>query len=358
MGTTSSRQITIIDALSASELKEKKKVKELLDGDRLYKGAPASTVEDLERSDARYKLVCDLLEEQLLLCPHAFYIVSIEIVSEERSQSRAFHDILDKEPHSKIYLLFHGTKSTNLDSISNQGFSMEYFGATDDGYFGKGVYLTPLPEYSAAFIKGTRGVTEWCYTDPVRVGSTCILLGCITIVGRTEQIIHYTKEVQGDSHWVWVNDRGHVAKNKADYFAQEYLIKDPKRVYPRFRITLRRVNKELIWFDKNITTAENQSYIITLKVETKISVYATDNKDKALNALKKKKKDIEYRLVTSGSAGEELVRLCRQADIHCDIMVFCRDQNIEYYKEWVGKFSNIKMTDTEDQFMSFAKWED
>ena len=356
MGTASSRLITIIDALSASELKEKKKVKELLDGDQIYMGVPASTVENLERSDPRYKLVCDILEEQLLLCPHAFYIESIEIVSEERSQSCAFHEILAKESRSKIYLLFHGTKSTNLDCISNEGFSLKYFGATDDGYFGKGVYLTPLPEYSAAYIKGTRGVTQWCYTDPVRVGLTCTLLGCITIVGCTKQITHYTKEVKGDSHWVWVNDQGNVTTNKADYFAQEYVIKNPKRVYPRFRITLRRVNKELIWFDKNITTAENQSYIITLKVETGISVYATDDKDKALNALKKKKEDIEYRLVTSGSEGEGLVRLCRQADIHCDIMVFCR--NTEYHKEWVGKFSNIQMTNKKDQFMSFAKWED
>ena len=231
---------TTVDALPTSELKEKKKVKELLDGDQVYIGPPASTLKNLERSDPRYKLVCDILEEQLLLCPHAFYIVSIEIVSEERSQSRAFHDILAREPHSKIYLLFHGTESTNHDSISNQGFSMEYFGATDDGYFGKGVYLSPLPEYSAAYIRDAYDETKWCCADPVQVGSTCILLGCIAIVGRTEQITHYTKEVKGDSHWVWVNDQGQVATNRADYFAQEYVIKDPKRVYPRFRIKLRR----------------------------------------------------------------------------------------------------------------------
>ena len=343
------------DALPASELKEKKKVKELLDGDQVYIGPPASTLKNLERSDARYKLVYNLLEELLLLCAHAFYIVSIEIVSEERSQSRAFHDILAREFRSKIYLLFHGTKLTNLDSISNQGFSMKYFGATDPGYFGKGVYLTPLPEYSAAYFKRTFGEPD-CYTDPVRVGLSCTLLGCITIVGCTKQITYRTKEVQGDSHWVWVNDRGNVATNKADYFAQEYVIKDPKRVYPRFRITLRRVDKELIWFDKNITTAENQRYIATLKVETRISVYATDDRYKALNALKKKKEDIEYRLVTSGSEGEELVTLCRQADIYCRIMVFCR--NTEYHRGWVRKFSNIQMTDEKDQFMSFAKWED
>ena len=343
----------------ASELGKDYVQQVLLKGDQSYYGSPSSTVKCLPRSNPLYKDVCHTVDQRLLHCAHSFHLESVEVVCGEKSCSAFFHSELSKyspRPH----FLFHGTKYSNHDSIFDNGFSLsdKHWGDTDKGYIGKGIYLSPLPEYSAAYIKDAPGVRCLAYDNPVDLGVTCKLLGCIALVGRTKKLDqkHYATEIDFnlESRWAWVRSDGNVTTVRGEYFAQEFAIKIPVSVYPRFRISLKRVNKELIWFDSNIANGENSWYLDMLKLQSDISVYATENSDKALDALKKKKNGIEYRLVTAGHGGEELVRKARSAGVHCHVLVFCC--SVGYHKQWAKKFSNVQVTGLKDEFMRFATW--
>ena len=318
----------------------------------------SSTVRCLARSDPIYKDVCSTIDQRLLHCAHSFHLESVEII-ENCGCSRSFHSELSK-CSPRPYFLFHGTKYSNHKSIFDNGFSLsaKHWGNTDEGYIGKGIYLSPLPEYSAAYIKDVPGVHYCVYDDPVDLGVTCQLLGCIALVGRTEQVHQKQlgREIASnlESHWAWVKSNGDITTAQSEYFAQEFVIKIPTSVYPRFRVSLKRVNKELIWFDSDIANGENSRYLDTLKLQSDISVYATGNSDKALDALKKKKNGTEYRLVTAGHGGEELVRKARSAGVHCHVLVFCR--SVDYHKQWARKFSNVQVTGSKDEFMRFATW--
>ena len=343
----------------ASELGKDYVQQVLLKGDQSYYGLPSSTVKCLPRSDPIYKDVCHTIDQRLLHCAHSFHLESVEVVCGKRSCSASFRSELSKYS-PRPYFLFHGTKYSNHNSIFDNGFSLsdEHWGDTDKGYIGKGVYLSPLPEYSAAYIKDTAGVHHYIYDNPVDLGVTCKLLGCIALVGRTRQLYQkdYGTEIEGtlESRWAWVQSNGNVTTVQSEYFAQEFVIKIPASVYPRFRVSLKRVNKELIWFDSNIANGENSRYLDTLKLQSDISAYATGDSDKALDALKKKKNGIEYRLVTAGHGGEELVRKARSAGVHCHVLVFCH--SVDYHKQWAKKFSNVQVTASQAEFMRFATW--
>ena len=342
----------------ASELEKDYVQQVLLKGDQSYYGLPSSTVKCLPRSNPLYKDVCYTIDQRLLHCAHSFHLESVEVVCGKKSCSASFHSELSKYS-SRPYFLFHGTKYSNHNSIFDNGFSLsdEHWG-TSKGYIGKGIYLSPLPEYSAAFIKDAAGVHYYFWDNPVDLGVTCKLLGCIALVGRTRQAYqrYYEKDIEStlESRWAWVKSNGEIAVIESEYFAQEFVIKTPVNVYPRFRVSLKRVNKELIWFDSNIANGEDSWYLDKLKLQSDISVYATGNSDKALDALKKKKNGIEYRLVTAGHGGEELVRKARSAGVHCHVLVFCC--SVDYHKQWANKFSNVQVTASRAEFMRFATW--
>ena len=343
----------------AQELGKNYVAEELLRGDQSYSGLPSSTVKLLENSSPIFRDVCHIVDQRLLHCAHSFHMSSIEIVSGPYSCSRTFRSELSKSS-PRPFLLFHGTKSSNHNSIFNNGFSLssEHYGVTDEGYIGKGVYLSSLPEYCAAYIKDTAGIRRYNYREPVELGVTCKILGCLALVGRTRQLHQkdYGTEIEGtlESRWAWMRSDGNVTTLAAEFFAQEFVIKTPACVYPRFRVSLTRVNKELVWFDSNIDNKENSSYLATLRCQSSISVYATGRSQKALNALEKKKVGTEYRLVTAGHGGENLVRDVRSAGIHCHVLVFCR--SVDYHKQWAKKFSNVQVTASQAEFMRFATW--
>lgn len=333
----------------------------LLRGDQDYYGSPSSTIKFLDSSNAVYKDIHKEVTERQKHCPHSFSISSIEIVSAPLSRSQAFRRGMASLADPNIHLLFHGTKESHHTSIFDQGFSLndDHYGDTDKGYIGKGVYLSPFPEYCAAYIKETPGVTRLRYFNPVTKGTTFKLLGCIAIVGRTRQLHQkdFGTEIEStlESRWAWVRNDGEVTASPSEFFAQEYAIKLPQYVYPRFRITLTRVQrKEVIWVDTKISNSENSRYLSELKQDGTISIYATASSSEALNALKKA--DRECRAVTAGHGGEDHVRAMRSAGINCPVLVFCGA--VDYHRQWASKagMGNVKVTNSAAEFKKFATW--
>ena len=300
------------------------------------------------------------MDSRLLTTAHSFQVVSVEIVSAVKAQSREFKTKLEKKQDSEIRFLFHGTRTANHDSIFDNGFLLdeEHFGDTDAGYIGKGVYLTPGPEYCASYIKDTAGITKYKYGEPVQVGVQFQVLGCIAIVGTTQQKMK--KEVgmvipeSLDSHWGYVDIKGNVTGKVSERFAEEYVIRETQGIYPRFRITLKRITREVIWVDPNITNSENSGHVQRLKKAPGIFLYATADPGRALEALKKRKPGTEYRAMTAGRGGEDFVKKVRGEGITCKVMVFCG--TVRYHKPWADKIKDTAVTASAQTMYSFATW--
>ena len=273
-----------------------------------------NTFVSLPNTSEEYQLIEKLLCQSLLWCKHTFRVSSIELRQTLPTISREFKRLV--ESNGNIHLLFHGTKESNHESIFTGGFDLQkYRGDTDKGYIGKGVYLSPIPEYSASYIKETSGITRFQYVNPVNVGCTCKLLGLLAHVGRTRRLFSkdYNSDIESylDSRWVWVIENGEVADKNDKEFAVEYVIKRSISVLPAFRVSLQRITHEVIWVDPNIGNSENSGYVRELK-QCSVFFLATTSQEKALEALKKKKEGTQYRAITSGSGGEDLVRTLRR----------------------------------------------
>lgn len=319
----------------------------------------ADSLKTLDDSSELYKKVETIFNERLALkSAHAFHLDKIEVVSASRSLSTEFKRRLHKK--SNICFGFHGTTESNHTSIFNQGFSLgkEHVGQTDFGYIGRGIYLSPHPEYSAAYIKGTPGIRLHTYRDPVVIGMSCKLLGCIVILGDTRRVrqMEYKTEIDKslDSQWAWVTSNADVTTDRSEYFALEYAIREPQGVYPRFRFSLTRVTREVIWVDPEIDNDENSGYVRRLKSNSNIFVFATNSSATALAALKKKKEETYYRAITAGTGGEEFVRSIRDAGLQCRVLVFC--QNVDYHSTWARNFYRTKVTRDKSEMIKFATW--
>lgn len=320
----------------------------------------AATVKTLAPDSDLYLKMMTVMDHRLMESPHSFQLTQMQCVSVPADRSSEFKHRISDVATPNPRLLFHGTTKTNHPSIYEKGFLLdkEHFGDTDAGYIGKGVYLSPHPEYSAAYIKNTSGVRRFNYQDPVEVGKTVDILGCVGLVGNTKRL--YKKDVGcsiqtgHDSHWAWVHEDGAISSDEGEQFAMEYAIKEPKNIYPRFAFTLKRVTREVIWVDPNIENAENSRYVCQMRKTEGVALYATSSSAKALRALKKEKKDTEYRAVTAGRDGEDFVKKLRAEGVHCKVLVFCNAVN--WHKQWARKFSNIEVTRSAQRMLQFATW--
>ena len=150
---------------------------------------------------------------------------------------------------------------------------------------------------------------------------------------------------------------GHKIADRNDYkFAMEYVIKDSISVLPTFRVSLQKITREVIRLDANIDNSENSGYVRELK-QSQIYLFATTSQEKSLEVLQKKKEGTQYRAITSGSGGEDLVRkLRRDHSIMCKVMVFCT--SVDYYKTWARNYGNVKVTRSPKEMKMFATWKD
>ena len=318
-----------------------------------------NTFVSLPNTSEEYQLIEKLLCQSLLWCKHTFRISSIELRQTLPTISREFKRFV--ESNGNIHLLFHGTKESNHESIFTCGFDLQkHRGDTDKGYIGKGVYLSPIPEYSASYIKETSGITHFQYVNPVDVGVTCKLLGCLAHVGRTRRLFSkdYNSDIESDldSRWAWVQEDGYITDRSDIEFAVEYVVKESISALPAFRVSLQKITHEVIWIDPNIGNAENISYVCELR-QSQIYLFATSSEQKALETLKKKREGTQYRAITSGNGGEVFVRKLRnEHSIMCKVMVFC--MSVDYHKTWARKHDNVQVTKSPQTMKNFATWKD
>ena len=322
-----------------------------------YSGVSYKSLKTLRPTENLYLQIEKVVEFRLLQSAHSFRITSLEFVSVPNSRLTEFKRRMSR---GNVHFLFHGSKEANHESIFNQGFLIdeEHFGDTDKGYIGKGVYFSPHPEYSAAYIKDTPGISRWEYANPVKIGTTCKLLGCIVVVGHTRR--KFMKEYGStiptdvDSHWAWVEKDGSIAADDTKRFAVEYSVREPIHCCPRFRISLKRVTREVIWVDPNINNSENSGHVQRLKQTDGFFLYATTSTTDAIVSLQKKKEGIEYRAITAGRCGEEFVQSLREIGIDCSVLVFC--MSVDYHKTWAVHYSNVSVTKATQKLYDFATW--
>ena len=70
--------------------------------------------------------------------------------------------------------------------------------------------------------------------------------------GKFQKEVGSTVPTDVDSHWAWVEKDGLIAADDSKRFAVEYTVREPINCCPCFRISLKRVTREVIWVDPNI----------------------------------------------------------------------------------------------------------
>jgi hypothetical protein len=292
--------------------------------------------------DRMFQMLEIIIDKRLNRCPHSFQLTTINKVflppAIEEPQRLNFLSVLNSEENSRPLFLF--------APISDKRFNI-----TDINQ------LTPHPEYAAAQLTNPPGITYFDFNDPVKVGVTFTLLGCIALSGSTKLLHkrHTTEESRLDSQFIWVDRKGQPTLAPELFYAQEYVIKESSRIYPCYRITLTRVNKHVVWVDPNINNYENSHSCNVLKQNRSIQLHPTNNKDDAVKALmmiKEKKNGDEYRAVTAGTGGPEFMKSLTEAGINCKVLVYCGTPR--YHNGWASKYRNVEVTNSTTTFMKFA----
>ena len=321
---------------------------------------PASrSLRTLAPSDDLYQRVEKVLDGRLKNAAHSFRLAKMEVVSAPASIGTKFKKLVSDS--TRPCFLFHGTDPQNHTGIFDKGFIVdESHHSTDEGFIGVGVYLSPDPEYASAYISNVDGIGRLAYYEPVKVGVTAQVLGCITLVAPTKRLeekkLGCKISSNLKSHWAIVASNGSVLKEseRGRNFAVEYAVRDGAFVYPRFKLSLTRVTREVIWVDPNINNEENTKYVRQLKQVPEIYFLATTSADEALLFLRRKKPDTEYRAITAGRGGEQFVNGVRSGGIHCRVLVFCGA--VDYHKTWAKKFENTEVTKSTQEMINFATW--
>jgi hypothetical protein len=128
--------------------------------------------------------------------------------------------------------VYHGTKRENIDSILRENLSMDSQGATDDGWFGAGMYFSRHADYVMQYF--TCGAFR-----RVRVGDKGIMLRFDILPGRMKRLIE-----------------AEVGAEREDYFDSnctpsefEYVMFDSRHVLPRYQIEFEVLAAEGAGFD-------------------------------------------------------------------------------------------------------------
>ena len=109
------------------------------------------------------------------------------------------------------------------------------------------------------------------------------------------------------------------------------------------------LNVNLIYFDLKMTNKENYFYFNNLKVDVVGGFHSTDDLNILQNYLDKiKDKNIPFIVISSGTSGKDVIKICLKYQFVKEIIIFCRHYNYNehYIKEYPGYvkkvFTNIK----------------
>ena len=100
----------------------------------------------------------------------------------------------------------------------------------------------------------------------------------------------------------------------------------------------------LIHFDSNMTNSENYGYFNNFKVDVIGGFYAIDDINIFKNYLEKiKEKNIPFVVLSSGSAGKDIIPICKNYSFIKEIIIFCLNYsyNEHYIKEYPGYVKKV-----------------
>ena len=104
------------------------------------------------------------------------------------------------------------------------------------------------------------------------------------------------------------------------------------------------LNVNLIHFDFNITNSENYEYFNNFKVDVVGGFYAIDDINIFKNYLEKiKEKKIPFIVLCSGSAGKDIIPICKEYSFINEVIIFCLNYsyNEHYIKEYPGYVKKV-----------------
>lgn len=220
----------------------------LIEGMPSYNGEGECTTE-LDQSSDMFEEVSRIVENRIMkLTNNPFTIPRVEMAYSS-DMSQRFYEKIRQGRFNNLHFLFHGTNEGNMDGIFASGFivSSSGDGLANGRYYGSGVYFSPNPEYAAFYIQGAPDhVIRRKPDDPVKLGRTCTVLGCLVNVGRCKTVDRYIGDVpidpRYDSHHAWADTFAEPAKRPEDRYAEEYIIGDVETILPLFIIHIRRVH--------------------------------------------------------------------------------------------------------------------
>ena len=173
----------------------------------------------------------------------------------ERLRGRFAETGFSSDGGVKVVLMWHGVPSEQVaDAILATGLSSRVKGNTDEGFFGKGIYLTPQAEYAAFFANRERQLQS---------GQTYTLLLCAVCIANAYPVTRSADYAQGapfskfhydhgdagtpkalksgfDAHFVAVSkDRGYQATTAGDADYDELVVASEEQVLPFAKVTVR-----------------------------------------------------------------------------------------------------------------------
>ena len=112
---------------------------------------------------------------------------------------------------------------------------------------------------------------------------------------------------------------------KQEAFIDKLLNEEDKKIGFDFKLLKRdELNVNLIHFDKNMTNKENYKYYNKFKVDVVGGFQAVDD----INFLKAyleviKDKKIPFIVISSGSSGKEVIKICKKYKFVKEVIIFC-----------------------------------
>ena len=104
------------------------------------------------------------------------------------------------------------------------------------------------------------------------------------------------------------------------------------------------LNVNLIHFDSNMTNSENYEYFNNFKVDIVGGFYAIDDINIFRNYLEKiKEKKIPFIVLCSGSAGKDIIPICKKYSFIKEVIIFCLNYsyNEHYIEEYPGYVKKV-----------------
>ena len=120
-----------------------------------------------------------------------------------------------------------------------------------------------------------------------------------------------------------INEINETPLNK-DIFNEKYLKRDELHV-------------NLIYFDLNMTNKENYKYFNNFKVDVVGGFHAIDDLDILNQYLENiKNKEIPFIVLSSGTSGSDVIKICKQYSSVKEVIIFCR--NDKYNLHYIGEY--------------------